>query len=297
MGVVRGGGSRPAAHEPENEMRQPMRDARRPTRHGFTLVELIIVVAMIGVLAGLLAPGLAKALEIADQTTCASNLRQLGVAMSVYLKDNDGLFFPIREPNDPETPEEESKLWYFGYETGTGWPQTAEGKRVLDKTRAKLYPYTDAYAGIEICPAFYHSGSYKAKFRGKWWTYGINKVLSPDRFVNPGKRCRSILEIRGSDTSRTVVMADAAQVNTFQAPASRSNPLLEEWHYVQPEDRSLPDWPHVHFRHGGLANVLFADWHVEACPPREGSYDGRLPSVRVGCLDEEEVLFRPRRCP
>ena len=90
-------------------------------------------------------------------------------------------------------------------------------------------------------------------------------------------------------------MADAAQVNTFQAPASPTNPLLEEWHYVQPPDSKFRDYPHVHFRHRGRANVLFADWHVEACLPKEGSYDQRLPSARIGCLDGNEVLFRPRQ--
>jgi len=259
---------------------------------GFTLIELLISVAIIGVLAAMLVPAVFDAIKVAQMTACASNLRQLGLGIRMYLNYNDGLLFPIRGPNDPETPEEESKLWYFGYERGTQWGTTAEGERVLDKTRAKLYPYVPDYEGIEICPAFPYYGSFKAKFRGKWWTYGINRMLAPDRFLNPDQPCRSLLEIR--DPSHTVLLADAAQVNTFQSPASPNNPLVEEWHYVQPPDSRFPDYPHVHFRHRGRANVLFADWHVEACEPAAGTFDPRLPEAMIGHLDPEKFLYRSR---
>ncbi len=266
----------------------------RRRQPGFTLVELLISVAIIGVLAAMLVPAVFQTLERARMTACASNLRQLGLGVRMYLNDNDGLLFPIRGPDDPETPEQEAKWWYFGYEQGTQWGATAEGHRVLDKTRAKLYPYVPDYEGVEICPAFPYDGSFKAKFRGKWWTYGVNKVLAPDRLLRPGQPCRSLLEIRGRDASRTVLLADAAQVNTFQAPASPSNPLIEEWHYVQPPGGPFPDYPHVHFRHMGKANVLFADWHVEACAPAPGSIDARLPEAMIGHLDPETYLYRPR---
>ena len=250
---------------------------RRPTlRRGFTLVELIVVVAILGLLAGLLAPGLAKALEVADRTACASNLRQLAVALNLYLKDNDGLFFPIRETRP------DGVLWYFGFEA-QGSASRGEGNRTLDRTQGKLYPYLGLSQDVEICPAFNYDAAYKPKYRGKWWTYGVNAELAGL------PKCRSMTEVQGRDAGRTVLFADAAWVNTFQAPASPSNPLIEEWFYIQPGMR------YVHFRHGGFANVLFADWHVEACPPQAGSYDRRLPSARIGCLDGNDVLFRPRR--
>jgi prepilin-type processing-associated H-X9-DG protein len=255
-------------------------------RWGFTLIELIVIIAILGVLLALLAPSFARALDMADQTTCASNLHQLGIGLQLYLKDNDGYFFPIRE-NNPN-------LWYFGEERGSSWASTAEGNRLLDKTRAKLYPYVPDCDSLEICPAFDYDGSFKAKFRGKWWTYGINKDLSPDRYVNPSLRVRNDAEIRGRDRSRTVVLADAAQVNTFQPPASRKNPMVEEWHYVQRRLYRPTDLPHVHFRHRGRANVLFADWHVSACDPAPGTFDARLPGACIGHLNEEEVTYEPR---
>jgi prepilin-type N-terminal cleavage/methylation domain-containing protein/prepilin-type processing-associated H-X9-DG protein len=56
----------------------------------FTLVELLVVVAVISILAGLLLPVLSKALASAHQVSCASNLKQIGVASQTYADDFRG---------------------------------------------------------------------------------------------------------------------------------------------------------------------------------------------------------------
>jgi len=59
-------------------------------KKGFTLIELLVVMVIIALLVGLLLPALARAKEEARKTQCRSNLRQIGLAMTMYSNDNGG---------------------------------------------------------------------------------------------------------------------------------------------------------------------------------------------------------------
>jgi prepilin-type N-terminal cleavage/methylation domain-containing protein/prepilin-type processing-associated H-X9-DG protein len=96
-------------------------------RKGFTLIELLVVIAIIAILAAILFPVFAKAREKARQITCASNMKELGTAVAMYVQDYDETY-PSGADNNPATPTADANGW-----------------------AAQLYPYLKS-TGIMKCP-------------------------------------------------------------------------------------------------------------------------------------------------
>ena len=69
-------------------------------QRGFTLVELLIVIAIIAVLAAILLPVFLTVRARARQTVCVSNLRQIGLAIGLYAQDNDDFYPAGKDPSD-----------------------------------------------------------------------------------------------------------------------------------------------------------------------------------------------------
>ena len=64
----------------------------RNRRHGFTLIEFLVVIAIIAILAAILFPVFAQVRASARKTVCLSNTRQMGSALSMYAQDNDEIY-------------------------------------------------------------------------------------------------------------------------------------------------------------------------------------------------------------
>ena len=77
-------------------------------KNKFTLLELLIVIAVIAILASLLLPALGKAVESARKASCQGNLKQIGASLALYASDQDGYIPAIYATSKDGTPWE---LW------------------------------------------------------------------------------------------------------------------------------------------------------------------------------------------
>lgn len=109
----------------------------RKKSSGFTLIELLVVIAIIAILTAILFPIFVTVKQKAEQTTCASNLRQIYLANTMYIQDNDGRFMKL------------TRIVPAGYDVGDGWSYMRLGRPDI---KSALLPYIKNDT-IYLCPS------------------------------------------------------------------------------------------------------------------------------------------------
>jgi prepilin-type N-terminal cleavage/methylation domain-containing protein len=234
----------------------------------FTLIELLVVMAIIAIVAALLIPAYSTAKIASGRAISAHSLEQLITAGRAFLNDQDNTFWPYQKSVPGGT------QWWFGFESSASLAMR-EGKRTCDYSKGPLGPYMITSGGVKADPALMQfSPRLKPKYQDGNYGYGYNVVLVADSQGNP----RNALQV--TLPSQMVVFATCAQVNTFQAPASSRNPMVEEFYMISDTQTT------AHFRHGRHALAAFLDGSVRELSMdndmQPGSQDQRLPSANIG---------------
>jgi prepilin-type processing-associated H-X9-DG protein/prepilin-type N-terminal cleavage/methylation domain-containing protein len=200
------------------------------TRTAFTLVEVLVVIAIIGVLVALLLPAVQSARASARRAECLSNMKQLGLAMHLFGNTRGGRFpWNVHAGND--------QSWVF-----------------------TLSPFIEDVNTIRLCPDDKRREERSAD-RERGTSYLINEYLSTKRVkgavhnINKLKEtARMIVLFEGADLME--VTDDHVHPSTWYLPIRVANKTV--WPALVSEVNVA--------RHSGAANYLYVDGHVETIP-------------------------------
>ena len=232
-------------------------------RSGFTLIELLVVVAVIAVLLAILLPALRKTRTLTKRVSCQSNLKQIAVAWTMYLDDNDGRFYQGRNFN----------LLYGGW-SGIQPPSP----RPLNKYFSLPVDLVEETkiendAKIFCCPSDRGGASTYAPHEKAYNLYGTSYhtnalLIGQDQFLirsdefqilheEINKRLKNLTLNRVNHHSRLLLIGDYGWFNEWK-PLPHPN---EEW-------KELAEW------HGrtNCHNMAFLDTRVKFLNIRKGLY-------------------------
>lgn len=199
----------------------------------FTLMELIVVIAIIAILAGLLFPVVHRAKEEAKRIKCMSNLRQMVLAAHLYAFDHGDELPPayIRDFSTGETITWESVLWEIGTQFQIQQCPSFRGDAMWEGDMYAGYNYNSSYIG--------------------------GRILKNGDTILPGSTCSATLgDIKSP--SRTALFGDGE----YESGANKF--MRSPYPGSLDADASLATAGTQGFRHRGRTNVGFADGHVES---------------------------------
>jgi len=227
-------------------------------RRGFTLIELLVVIAIIAILAAILFPVFAQAREKARQSSCSSNLKQIGLAFRMYIQDYDERT-PSCNPRPTGGGDTHGQQGLAGQSFAyNGWISNA------------LIPYTKNQQ-IYACPSLQPGGFYDPWNGGKVGSMSDttaadsqnNNGVSPTNNVSYGFNYASDYGIKESligQPANAVLMTDSA--NNWWDCGYNSGCGIKvdpnrDWQSHVAGNRKRTEW------HNGKNNWLFADGHVK----------------------------------
>ncbi|HEY3330249.1 MAG TPA: type II secretion system protein [Capsulimonadaceae bacterium] len=216
--------------------------------NGFTLIELLVVIAIISILAAFLFPSFNTARGKARQIVCASNLRQLGMAITEYVQD-----FDEHLPNASHggAPGMNQYTWmYYGSYTDDGG--TRDPGRFM-VTSSSIYSYIKS-TKVFVCP-----DDVVGEVNGN--SYAFNSCLAKPSDVEavwPGKSLAAI-----TDTTVTLMLTEEGDRWTGKSTNDALFNMYNASYTPSTPDVTGYDSGAYSGRHNGGSDVLFVDSHVK----------------------------------
>lgn len=226
----------------------------RQRRHpGFTLIELLVVIAIIAILAAILFPVFAQAREKARQTSCLSNLKQMGTAALLYVQDYDESY-PLNSYSAPSGfTFSNTYYWFFGLIMQSG------SAAKLVASQGVIQPYIKS-AQVQACPSI---GNMTPSSGGAPFTIDVGDApLGYDKNV----LITSTIPITGGSYGPFPNLAawDQPAESVLMADAGGTSSTFNGINPPRKVSTGTVNTAQMSGRHPGIAsNVLFQDGHAK----------------------------------